>query len=88
LICKTTTFKYEIKDLDPLNETLLLSITANTISSIHYMENVANYSALFTPMKENRRRNHVNKLKNDGEVAFMNNVGYHTFLDQVTSGHL
>jgi hypothetical protein len=31
LISKTTTFTYEIKQPDPLTETLLLSITANTI---------------------------------------------------------
>jgi hypothetical protein len=31
LISKTTTFMYKIKHLDPLTETLLLSITANTI---------------------------------------------------------
>jgi hypothetical protein len=33
LISKTTTFTYEIKQPDPLTETLLLSITANTIFS-------------------------------------------------------
>jgi hypothetical protein len=31
LISKTTTFMYEIKHIDPLNEILLLSITTNTI---------------------------------------------------------
>jgi hypothetical protein len=31
LISKTTTFTYEIKHLDPLTQTLLLSIIANTI---------------------------------------------------------
>jgi hypothetical protein len=46
LISKTTTFTYEIKHLDLLSETLLLSITANTIFSIHYTENGVNYSAL------------------------------------------
>jgi hypothetical protein len=35
-------------------------------------------------MKGNRRRKYVNKLKNDREVAYMNDVGYHTYLDQVT----
>jgi hypothetical protein len=33
LISKTTTFTYEIKRLDPLTQTLLLPITANTIFS-------------------------------------------------------
>jgi hypothetical protein len=46
LISKTTTFTYEIKHLDLLTETLLLSIIANTIFSIHYTENGVNYSAL------------------------------------------
>jgi hypothetical protein len=36
------------------------------------------------PNKKNRRRKHINKLKTDREVAYMNDVGYHTFLDQVT----
>jgi hypothetical protein len=31
LISKTTTFTYEIKHLDPLTQTFLLSITSNTI---------------------------------------------------------
>jgi hypothetical protein len=31
LISKTTTFTYGIRHLDPLTQTLLLSITANTI---------------------------------------------------------
>jgi hypothetical protein len=35
LIIKTTTFTFEIKHLDPLTETLLLSISANTIFLIH-----------------------------------------------------
>jgi hypothetical protein len=39
-------------------------------------------------MKENRRRKHVKQCKNDREVAFMNDVRYHTFLDQVTAGPL
>jgi hypothetical protein len=39
-------------------------------------------------MKENWRTKHVNKLKNDRDVAYMNDVGYHTFLDQVTAGPL
>jgi hypothetical protein len=39
-------------------------------------------------MKENRRRKHVNKLKNDREVAYMNDVVYHTFFDQVIAGPL
>jgi hypothetical protein len=38
LISKTTTFTYAIKHLDPLTDTLLLSITANTIFPIHYTE--------------------------------------------------
>jgi hypothetical protein len=42
LICKTTIFTYEIRHLDPLTQTLLLSITVNTIFPIHYTENVAN----------------------------------------------
>jgi hypothetical protein len=45
LISKTTTFTYEIKHLDPLTQTLSLSITSNTFS-ILYMENVANYNTL------------------------------------------
>jgi hypothetical protein len=48
LISKTTIFTYEIKHHDPLIETLLLSITRDTIFSIHYTKNVANYSALST----------------------------------------
>jgi hypothetical protein len=48
LIIKTTTFMYEIKHMDPLTEIILLSISANTIFYIHYMKNVANYSALST----------------------------------------
>jgi hypothetical protein len=47
LISKTTTFTYEIRHLDPLTQTLSLSITSNTIFSIHYTENVLNYSPLF-----------------------------------------
>jgi hypothetical protein len=39
-------------------------------------------------MKENRRIKHVKKLKNNREVAYMNDVEYHTFLDQVTAGPL
>jgi hypothetical protein len=35
-------------------------------------------------MKENRRRKHVKTLRTDREAAYMNDVGYHTFLDQVT----
>jgi hypothetical protein len=46
LISKTTTFTYEIKHLYLLTQTLLLSITSNTIFSIHYTKNIANYSAL------------------------------------------
>jgi hypothetical protein len=30
-------------------------------------------------------RQHVNKLKNYREFAYMNDVGYDTFLDQVTA---
>jgi hypothetical protein len=33
LISKTTTFTYEIRHLDPLTQTLSLSITSNTIFS-------------------------------------------------------
>jgi hypothetical protein len=47
-ICKTTTFTYEIRNLDPLTKTLLLSIITNTIFPILYMENIANYGALST----------------------------------------
>jgi hypothetical protein len=46
LISKTTTCTYEIRHQDPLTQTLSLSITSNTIFSIHYMENVANYNPL------------------------------------------
>jgi hypothetical protein len=46
LIIKTTIFTYEIKHLDPLTETLLLFISANTIFHIYYTENIANYNAL------------------------------------------
>jgi hypothetical protein len=35
-------------------------------------------------MNGNGRRKHVTKLKNDREVAYMNDVGYHTYLNQVT----
>jgi hypothetical protein len=33
LISKITTFTYEIRHIDPLTQTLLLSITSNTIFS-------------------------------------------------------
>jgi hypothetical protein len=41
LISKITNFT-----LDPLTQTLLLSITSNTIFSIHYTGNVVNYNTL------------------------------------------
>jgi hypothetical protein len=34
-------------------------------------------------MMENRRSKHVNKLKNDREIAYMNDVRYHIYPDQV-----
>jgi hypothetical protein len=46
LISKTTTFTYEIRHLDPLTQTLSLSISSNTIFSIHYTENIVNYNPL------------------------------------------
>jgi hypothetical protein len=46
LISKTTIFTYEIRHLDPLAQTLSLSITSYTIFSIHYMENVVDYNPL------------------------------------------
>jgi hypothetical protein len=46
LISKTTTFTYEIRHMNPLTQTLSLSITLNTIFSIHYTENVVNYNPL------------------------------------------
>jgi hypothetical protein len=46
LISKITTFTYEIRHLDPLTPTFSLSITSNTIFSIHYTENVVNYNPL------------------------------------------
>jgi hypothetical protein len=48
LISKITAFMYKIKHLDSLIETLLLSITPNTIFFIHYTKNIANYNALST----------------------------------------
>jgi hypothetical protein len=32
-----------------------------------------------------RTTKHVTKLKIDGEDAYINDVGYHTFLDEVTT---
>jgi hypothetical protein len=46
LISKITNFTYEVRHLDPLTQTLLLSITSNTIFSIHYIGNVVNYNTL------------------------------------------
>jgi hypothetical protein len=45
LISKTITFIYETRHLDPLTQTLSLSITSNTIF-IHYIKNVARDNSL------------------------------------------
>jgi hypothetical protein len=45
LISKTTTFTYEIRNLDPLTQIFSLSITSKTFF-IHYTENVMNYNSL------------------------------------------
>jgi hypothetical protein len=46
LISKTTTFTYEIKHMNLLTQTLLLSITSNTIFPIYHTKNIVNYSSL------------------------------------------
>jgi hypothetical protein len=50
IFSKATTFMYEIRQPDPLTQTLFIIkyITENTIFPIHYTENVVNYSALST----------------------------------------
>jgi hypothetical protein len=45
ILSDTRTFAYEIKQLDPLTQTLSLNITSGSFS-IHYTENVANYDLL------------------------------------------
>jgi hypothetical protein len=103
----TTTFTYEIRRLNPLTQTLLLSHYKKYYFFHTLHKNVVNYSTLsttfyigfrfrfihsepiaVTPMKENRRRKHVNKFKNNREVTYMNNVGYHAFLDKVIASPL
>jgi hypothetical protein len=50
IFSKAATFTYEIRQPDPLTQTLFIIkyITTNTIFSIHYTENVVNYSTLST----------------------------------------
>jgi hypothetical protein len=45
ILSDIATFAYEIKQLDPLTQTLSLSITLDSFS-INYMKNVSNYSLL------------------------------------------